>query len=200
VTDPEQLLERLRQGDEEAFRQLVAERHAGLVGVAMGFVESRATAEEVVQDTWLAVIEGLGRFEGRSSLKTWIYSIMANKARSRAVRDKRMVPLDIGDRDDGDSVDPARFNASGRWSNPPALIEDITPERVVAGQQMWAHARDAIDKLPARQRTVVLMRDVESIDAAEVAEIVGVSEANQRVLLHRGRARIRQYLEDLSSG
>ncbi len=145
------------------------------------------------------MIEGLGRFEGRSSLKTWIYSILTNKARSRAVRDKRMVPLDVGDSDEGAAVDPARFDASGRWKQPPALIEEITPERNVAGKQMWAHARDAIDKLPARQRTVVLMRDVENIDAAEVAEIVGVSEANQRVLLHRARARIRQYLEDLSS-
>ncbi len=201
MADADRLLKGLRAGDEEAFTALVRRHHASLVGVAIGFVGSRATAEEVVQDTWLAVIEGLERFEGRSSLTTWIYSILANKARTRAVRDKRSVPLDVvgaGEDERGPAADPSRFDSKGRWSQPPALVEDITPVRVVAGRQLWAHVREEMERLPARQRSVVMLRDVEHMAASDVARILDISEANQRVLLHRGRARLRQFIEDLA--
>lgn len=194
------LLARLKAGDEAAFGELVRRHQPSLIGVAMGFVDNRAVAEEVVQETWLAVIEGLDRFEGRSSLATWMFAILANKARTRAVREKRMVPLDLPEQSGGGDVgvDPARFGPDGRWRRPPALIDEITPERVVAGRQLAAVAREEIERLPPRQRAVVLMRDVEHIPAAEAARILSISEENQRVLLHRARSRLRQAIEDLA--
>ncbi|MCP4383954.1 MAG: RNA polymerase sigma factor [Hyphomicrobiales bacterium] len=201
MQDSDRLLADLRSGDEAAFTKFVQRHNAALVGVAMSFVGSRAVAEEVVQETWLAIIEGLDRFEGRSSLTTWMYAILANKARTRAVREKRMVPLDRPTPDEssgGSGVDPARFGSNHRWIDPPAAIEEITPERVIEGRQLVELVREEIGRLPPRQRAVVLMRDVESMSSGEAAEVLGISEQNQRVLLHRGRARLRQFIEDAS--
>ena len=203
MREPDDLHLRLQNGDEQAFQALVRQHHASLVGVAFGFVGNRATAEEVVQDTWLAVIEGLGAFEGRSSLKNWIFAILANKARSRAVRDGRMVTagdfMSESEDDDDPVVDPLRFNKAGHWVDPPAAWDDISPERIVSGRQIWSHVTDAIDGLPPAQRSVLLLREIEQMEAAEVSEILKISDANQRVLLHRARARIRDHLERLLS-
>ena len=191
---------RLQAGDEEAFRLLVRRHQASLVSVAQTFVRNRATAEEVVQDTWLAVIEGLDGFEQRSSLKNWIFAILVNKARSRAVRDGRMVPVADFDQEaseDEPVVDPARFDASGSWTSLPTPWDEVTPERIVGGRQMLAHVRDAIDQLPPAQRSVLLLREVENLEPSEVSALLGISDGNQRVMLHRARARVRDYMEQL---
>ncbi|MEX2319084.1 MAG: sigma factor, partial [Bauldia sp.] len=157
TNDSDDLLRRLRGGDEVAFASLVRRLHRSMTAVAIGFVRSHATAEEVVQDTWVAVIEGLDGFEARSSLKNWIFSILANKARTRAVRDSRMIPVADFARDGGDeepTVDPARFDAAGSWIDLPAAWDDLTPERIVAGRQVIVHVGEAIAQLPAAQRSV----------------------------------------------
>lgn len=198
--EPGDLYERLRSGDEAAFNALVGQLHRSLIGVAMRFVSNRATAEEVVQDTWLAVIEGLGGFERRSSLKNWIFAILANKARSRAVRDSRTIAVpDFEQEIAGDEpvVEPARFDASGSWIELPGAWDELTPERIVAGKRMLAHVREAIDRLPPAQRSVIILREVENVEAGEVSALLGISEGNQRVLLHRARSRIRQAMERL---
>lgn len=199
ATDEDDLLGRLRAGDEEAFRALVKKHQASLTSVAQSFVGSRATADEIVQDTWLAVIEGLSAFEGRSSLKNWIFAILANKARTRAVRDNRMVAAGsmTGEiEDDQPVVDPSRFDPTGHWAEPPANWDEVTPERVVAGKQIWAHVEEAINQLPAAQRSVMILRHVEQMESDEVQEVLGISAANQRVLLHRARAQVRQLIEE----
>ena len=200
MSEQNDLYQRLQSGDESAFNSLVKQLHRSLIGVAMRFVANRATAEEVVQDTWLAVIEGLDRFEQRSSLKNWIFAILANKSRSRAVRDGRMIAVADFDGEIGDDepvVDPARFDASGSWTDLPTAWEDVTPERIVAGKQMLAHVTDAIEQLPPAQRSVIILREVENLEPGEVSALLGISDANQRVLLHRARSRIREYMERL---
>jgi len=191
---------RLRAGDEEAFRALVRKHQASLLGVAKTFVRNSATAEEVVQDTWLAVITGLEAFEGRASLKNWIFAILANKARSRAVRDGRVVAVGSF-AEEGDEGEPqvasSRFDSAGMWAVPPALWDAVTPERVVAGRQIWSHVADAIDGLPPAQRSVLILRDVEQMESAEICDILDITDANQRVLLHRARAQIREFVEQL---
>jgi RNA polymerase sigma-70 factor, ECF subfamily len=194
------LLTRLRLGDAEAFRGLVGKHQASLINVAQSFVGNRATAEEVVQDTWLAVIEGLAAFEGRSSLKNWMFAILANKARTRAVRDGRMLAagsLSGDTEDDQPVVDPARFDGSGSWVDPPASWDEMTPERVVAGRQLLSYVQEAIDALPPSQRSVIMLREVEQMTSDEVQEVLGITAANQRVLLHRARAHVRECLERL---
>lgn len=191
-------MRRLRSGDEGAFRGLIRKHQASLTSVALTFVGNRATADEVVQDTWLAVIEGLATFEGRSSLKNWIFAIMANKARTRAVRDGRMFAsgsLDGDIEDDQPVVDPARFDSAGMWTDPPGTWDSVTPERVVAGKQVWSHVEEAIDELPPAQRSVMILRHVEQMDSEEVQALLGITAANQRVLLHRARARVREVIE-----
>jgi RNA polymerase sigma-70 factor, ECF subfamily len=192
---------RLRARDEEAFRGLVRRHHGAMVRLARTFVQSGATAEEVVQETWMAVLQGLDRFEGRSSLKTWIFSILANRARTRAVRDSRMVLFsEIGEEELGEpAVDPSRFLPSGSWSEPPQPWDLASPEDRFASAQLLEHARNAIDGLPGGQRAVVLLRDVEGCTAEEACNILGLTETNQRVLLHRGRSRVRKALEELLS-
>jgi len=191
------LLSRLKERDEEAFRELVRLHHGAMVGLARSFVGSAATAEEVAQETWLAVLKGLDGFQERSSLKTWIFSILANRARTRAVRDGRMVLFsEVGDPAAGeDAVDPSRFQPSGLWNDPPAPWAGITPERLAASAELGGLLRRAIDDLPEALRAVVLLRDVEGCSAEEACHVLGVSETNQRVLLHRGRSRLRSILE-----
>jgi RNA polymerase sigma-70 factor, ECF subfamily len=185
-----ELLGRLRAGDERAFVALVERYNGSMLRLASSFVPSRAVAEEVVQETWLALLRGLAAFEGRSSLKTWLFSILVNRARSAGVRESRSVPV----ADAGPVVDASRFGPSGAWSVPPEHWIEEAESRVDAAK-LAGLLRPAIDGLPARQREVVLLRDVEGLTSAEVCTVLSISEANQRVLLHRGRGKLRQVLE-----
>jgi RNA polymerase sigma-70 factor (ECF subfamily) len=195
----------LRAGDEAAFRGLVLRHHAALVRLARASVSSHAVAEEVAQETWLAVIQGIDRFEGRSSLKSWIFAILVNRARSRGVREQRIVPMSSlgGEGDDGPAVDADRFVAAGQrwgghWSSPPVPWQEPA-ERLIANETLGVVA-EAIERLPAQQRAVVSLRDVEGWSSEEVCALLELSEGNQRVLLHRGRARVRAALEDHFGG
>lgn len=192
--------QRLREGDEREFRRLVGELHRSMIGVARGFVGSHATAEEVVQETWLAVLEGLENFEQRSSLKNWIFAILINKARTRARRESRVSTFsDWESLDGGDEpvAEPGRFDAKGYWATPPVPWDEVTPERIIAGQQLLTHVVQAIDALPPAQRSIVIMHDVEEMSPEDICGLLGISEANRRVLLHRARARIRRAVEAL---
>ena len=191
------LVAALRAGDEDAFTGLVDRHHAMLVRLAGIWVPGPAAAEEVVQDTWVAVIEGLSGFEGRSSLKTWIIGILVNKARSRARSDARTVDIDASSDPDGavPPVDAARFSWIGRWKTTPDSWEQLTPERLAVASEVLAVVERAVAELPAGQRAVVVMRDIEGRSAAEVCNVLNLSETNQRVLLHRARSRLRNVLE-----
>jgi RNA polymerase sigma-70 factor (ECF subfamily) len=198
------LLDALRRGDEAAFLEVVERHHAVMVRVARGYVRSAAVAEEVAQEAWLGVLRGLGAFEGRSSLKTWIFRILVNRAKTRGEREARSVPfsaLEPGDgEEDGPAVDPARFvpafdpRRAGHWAFPPQRWDELPEERLLARETL-ARAREAMDELPRRQRDVVLLRDVEGWTAEEVCDGLGLSPGNQRVLLHRARAHVRAALE-----
>jgi len=185
-----EMLGRLRAGDEQAFVALVERYNGSMLRLASSFVPSQAVAEEVVQETWLALLRGLVAFEGRSSLKTWLFSILVNRARSAGVRESRTVPV----ADAGPVVDASRFGPSGAWSVPPEHWIEEAESRVDAAK-LAGLLRPAIDGLPARQREVVLLRDVEGLTSTEVCTVLSISEANQRVLLHRGRGKLRQVLE-----
>jgi RNA polymerase sigma-70 factor (ECF subfamily) len=190
VDDDMELLQRLRSGDEQAFVVLVRRYHDSMIRLASSFVPSRAVAEEVVQDTWIGVLRGIGGFEGRSSFRTWLFRILVNRARTAGARERRTVA--IGDA--GPAVDQSRFDAAGTWVAPPEQwIEDID-DRLRAGK--LAHRiRSVIEELPARQREVVTLRDVEGLSSDEVCHVLEITDGNQRVLLHRGRSRVRQVLE-----
>lgn len=198
-----ELVAALRRGDEAAFMNLVELYGPTLLRVARMYVPSAAVAEEVVQETWLGVLSGLDRFEGRSSLKTWIFRILANRARTRAVRESRTVPFAALAREDdegGPSVDPERFLDAnhprwpGHWWYPPSNWDDVPEQRLLA-RETRAAIETAIAELPPVQRQVVTLRDVEGWPAHEVCELLELSEANQRVLLHRARSRLRAALE-----
>jgi len=190
-----ELLLRLRSGDEHAFVSLVKRYHEPMLRRAASFVPSHAVAEEVVQDTWLAVLRGLDGFEGRSSLKSWLFCILVNRARTTGTREHRSVPV----ADPEPAVDPARFEASGSWADPPEHWIEAAESRVEAGK-LAGRIRAWLDELPARQREVVLLRDVEELSSEEVCAVLSISEGNQRVLLHRGRSRLRQLFEDELGG
>ena len=185
-----ELLRRLRAGDERAFVALVERYNGSMLRIALSFVPSLAIAEEVVQDTWLAVLRGLAGFEGRSSLKTWLFSILVNRARSAGVRESRSFPV----ADAGPVVDASRFGPDGAWVSPPEHWIEEAESRVDA-LKLTGLLRGALDGLPGRQREVVLLRDVEGLSSTEVCSVLSISEANQRVLLHRGRGKLRQVLE-----
>ena len=185
------LLDRLRGGDEQAFATLVHRYRDSMLRIAVGYVPGRAIAEEVVQDTWLAVLRGLGTFEGRSSVRTWLFRILVYRARSAGARERRSVPLG---EDLQPAVDQARFDASGAWITPPEHWADQLADRLVA-EKMATRIRTAITELPARQREVVTLRDIEGLPSDEVCSVLEITEANQRVLLHRGRSRLREVLE-----
>ncbi len=196
----EEVLEGLRRGDEAAFAALVDKHHTSMIRVARLYVESAAAAEEVAQEAWLGVLQGLGRFQGRCTLKAWIFSIVSNCAKSRGARDKRTVPLSAFAREDdvgGASVDPERFlddghpRWPGHWCEPPkAWGEDELVSR-----ETLAAIRAAMEDLPPVQRAVMTMRDVEGLGSEETCQVLGISEANQRVLLHRARSKVRKALE-----
>jgi RNA polymerase sigma-70 factor (ECF subfamily) len=188
---------RLRAGESAAFTELVGRHGGALLRLATTFLKDRSVAEEVVQDTWLAALDGLDAFEGRSSLRTWLFSILANRARNRAVREGRTVPWSaLGDGDGGAAVDPARFHPDGHWLETHARWSEEDPERLVSGAQTRAAIERAIAALPEAQRTVVTLRDVEGLEAEEICNLLGLSLTNQRVLLHRARTRLRQALAE----
>ena len=193
------VLSQLRSGDAEALRALVQRHHAALVGLAQTIVKNRSTAEDVAQETWLAVIANIARFEGKSALSTWIIAILLNKAKTYAKREGRYTAL-AQEEDHGDeepAVAASRFDASGHWVDPPASFDGLNPERIFAGRQLWTHVREMIERLPPAQKAVLIMRDVEGSDAAETCDLLQLSPENQRVLLHRARARIRTEIEIL---
>jgi len=193
----DELLPRLKSGDEAAFVELLSAWTPSLRRLARNFVKSDALADEVVQETWMGVIKGIGRFEGRSSLKTWVFTILANRARTRGTREARTVPLSaLGDRERNGAVDPDRFLASGAWGEPPFSWRAQSAESVVRARESVAVLEVALSNLPVRQRRVVELRDIEGIDASDVCNLLEITESNQRVLLHRGRSKLRAALED----
>lgn len=200
VADERRLVEAIRAGDESAFTALVREYGPMMLRVARMFVSSRAVAEEVVQEAWLGVLNGIGRFEGRSSLKTWIFRILTNTAKTRAVREGRSVPFSsLGGEDDGPPVDPDRFLGDdtrfpGHWSSVPQSW-GAPEDRLLADETLEVIERE-IEKLPRAQAIVLTMRDVEGFDAEEVCNALDITETNQRVLLHRARSKVRRALEE----
>jgi RNA polymerase sigma-70 factor, ECF subfamily len=190
-------VEGLRAREEAAFAALVAEHGPSMLRLAQMFVRNRAVAEEVVQEAWLGVLRGIDRFEGRSSLKTWIFRILTNAAKRRAERERRTVPFSaLGD--DEAAVDPDRFQHGGRWaghwSSPPSPWD--LPEGRLLAAELQSVVEQAIAQLPPAQATVLTMRDLVGFDSDDVCHVLELSESNQRVLLHRARSKVRRALED----
>lgn len=193
--DEHQLVAALRAGDESAFRELIAMYHPMLVRVARAYVPTQTAAEEVAADTWLAVLEGIDRFQERSSLKTWIFRILTNKAKTRGMRERRSLPFSALESEEA-SVDPDRFHGPehrwpGHWAAPP---QGFPEERLLAAETREV-VEQAIERLPPAQRAVISLRDIEGWDADEVCNALTLSETNQRVLLHRARSAVRAALE-----
>ena len=200
--DSAAFLARLRAGEDRAFRALIRRYHGALVGTASGIIGSRAQAEEVVQDAWLAVFNGIARFEGRSSLASWIFTIVLNRARTRIGQEGRLTALPSGlDGAQGEerAVDISRFGDNGHWIDAPRLWDVLDPERVYGGKQLWEHVEGVLADMPGAQRAVLVMRDMEGQDAASTCDLLGISAENQRVLLHRARGRVRRAIELLST-
>jgi RNA polymerase sigma-70 factor, ECF subfamily len=203
VADDHPLVERLRAGDEEAFMDLVARWSPSMLRVARMYVPTQAVAEDVVQETWLGVLNGIDRFEGRSSLRTWVFSILVNRARTRGERERRTVPFASLARQEGDeefaAVDADRFvgrgDGAGSWAAPPVRWWE-EPERALDSAEAVERIEAEIATLPETQRLVITMRDVEGMSSEEVRSALEISETNQRVLLHRARAKVRAALED----
>jgi RNA polymerase sigma-70 factor (ECF subfamily) len=192
------LVARLRERDERAFESLVESLYPSMMAVARGYVRSRAVAEEVVQEAWLGVLEGLDRFEGRSSLRTWVLKIVANIARTRGVREARSVPVSSLE-GEGPTVEPERFRGPGdpfpgHWTSYPTDWRTVPEERLLSDETLEL-VKQAIQQLPELQRLVITLRDVTGCSAEEVCEVLGISDGNQRVVLHRARGRVRTMLE-----
>jgi RNA polymerase sigma-70 factor (ECF subfamily) len=195
------VLERLLAGDETTFSELVSTYHGSLLRLALTLVGDRGAAEEVVQETWLGVIKGLKSFERRSSLKTWIFRILVNRGRTRGAREGRTVNFSaLGEPDESPSDVADRFSAQGRWLHPPSTWLESSPENLLLRREVVACLEEAIAGLPPNQRSVVTLRDLEGVDAAEVCNILEISETNQRVLLHRARTRVRRLVEKSLKG
>lgn len=202
TTDEAALIAALCAGDQNAFARLVDEHTPAMLRVARSYVHNHAIAEEVVQETWIAVVKGISKFEGRASLRTWLFAVMVNIAKARGTRERR--ERDVARALMEVTVDPARFHAAGdpdagSWKEPPAAFPD-SPEGSVLNQELRSIAQRELDRLPERQRTVVTLRDMLGFDSAEVCELLDITAGNQRILLHRGRAAIRQVLEDYVRG
>jgi RNA polymerase sigma-70 factor (ECF subfamily) len=198
LPDDEQLVRGLRARDEATFSALVDAWSPGMLRMASMFARDRQVAEEVVQEAWIAVLRGIDRFEGRSSLKTWIYRIVINTAKTRAQREARSIPFSAAAGGEEASVDPDRFlgpghRMAGAWALGPA--EWPTPEEELLAGETRAEVLRAIDELPESQKAVITMRDVEGIPSDEVAAALEISEGNQRVLLHRARSKVRRAIE-----
>lgn len=201
VGDDGDLVAALRAGDEATFARLVSDWSRPMLTLARGFVSTEASAEEVVQETWLAVIKGLDRFEGRSALRTWVYRILVNTAKSRGVKEQRTLPWSsVAGAEAGPSLDPALFRSAGEahpghWrAAPAAWPADVAVEGSVLAGEVRRTLGAAVDALPDRQRTVLTLRDVLGHTSEEVCELLGLSQANQRVLLHRARTTVRAAL------
>jgi RNA polymerase sigma-70 factor (ECF subfamily) len=206
--DELQVVAALRRGDEAAFVELLNQHHGALVRLAMIYVGDRAVAEEVAQETWLGVLRGLDRFEGRSSLKTWIFRILTNRAKTRGEREGRTIPFSAlvsAELETSDpAVEPERFLPTdhpkwpGHWSSAPKSWDDDPAERLLSGEA-GELIRQAVGQLPPSQRAVIILRDVEGFAAEEVCSLLAISEMNQRVLLHRARSKVRRALESYLS-
>jgi RNA polymerase sigma-70 factor (ECF subfamily) len=201
AADDQDLVERAQAGDEEAYTVLVRRYSPAMLRLARMYVPTAALAEDVVQETWVAVLRGLERFEGRSSFKTWLFRILVNRAKTRGVRESRSVPFaSLGsgepgeDGDDGPTVDPSRFTSEGAWTSAPRNWED-DPEQALDSKEARRIVLEAIDTLPERQKVVITMRDLDGLSADEVRNALDLTETNQRVLLHRARAKVRTALE-----
>jgi RNA polymerase sigma-70 factor (ECF subfamily) len=206
ATTPESelhLVEMLRNGDERAFALLIEQYHRAMLRLAMIYVAKQAVAEEVVQETWMGVLQGLNRFEGRSSLKTWIFRILANRAKTFALREGRSIPfsslIDTEVDSSDPAVDPDRFfppgaQRAGSWISLPENWYEI-PEKRLLSQETYVRIEAAIEALPPNQRTVITLHDVEGWMSEEICSVLDISEANQRVLLHRARSKVRRALE-----
>ncbi|HXC80205.1 MAG TPA: sigma-70 family RNA polymerase sigma factor [Candidatus Acidoferrum sp.] len=193
--DPD--LAALRSGDEAAFRTLIQVHHGQMLRLAMAYVRDPGLAEEVVQESWLTCLRSLEKFEGRSSLKTWLFGIVMNIARSRRRRESRILPFaSLWRRDDSDSrrptVDAERFGGDGMWLSRP----DSWPESKLLSSETLLRVKAAIESLPMKQREVITLRDVAGLDASEVCGLLSISAENQRVRLHRARASVRRMLEE----
>jgi RNA polymerase sigma-70 factor (ECF subfamily) len=187
------LVAALRAGDEEAFRALVDRYGGSMRRLALSFVRSAAIADEVVQESWVGVLRGIDRFEGRSSFSTWLFRILTNTAKTRAEREGRSIPFSsLGE--DGPSVDPDRFE-NGGWSSPPAPWTDLPESRLISAETRAVIAR-AIEALPPGQQAVISLHDIEGWPSEEVCNVLEISESNQRVLLHRARSKVRAELEE----
>ncbi len=187
---PTPLTARLKNGDPSAFEEIFTALNSTLIRVAASITDNRATAEEVTQETWLAVIENLGTYRGDAPLRHWILRILSNKARTRATRDGKTEPLDtfqVGF--------PDQFTESGDWAVAPSLWEEITPERILSGRQTWELVQEEIRNLPSSQQAVLSLFEHEKMSSGECAEILGMTPANVRVQLHRAREKIRQVLD-----
>jgi RNA polymerase sigma-70 factor (ECF subfamily) len=194
----EETLAALRRGDEAVFAELVRQHQALMLRVAARYVRNRTLAEEVVQETWLGVLNGLDRFEGRASVKTWIFRILVNRAISRAQREGRAVPFSSlgGEDPDEPAVDPDRFRPQDdRWAGGWKRFPDPLPEERLLARETLDLIEAAIGELPERQHLVIVMRDIEGWSSGEVCQALSISEANQRVLLHRARSKVRSCLE-----
>jgi RNA polymerase sigma-70 factor (ECF subfamily) len=207
TADERDLVRALRQGDDGAFSCLIDRLHSSLVRVAMTYVDDRAVAEDVAQETWLAVITGIDRFEERSSLVTWIFNILVNRAKTRGKRESRSIPFSAFADPEADeslldsdmpAVAPDRFESGGpwqgHWASPPHSWRD-SPERALLTGETQAIVASAVADLPATQRQVITLRDIEGWSSGEVCTLLGLTDANQRVLLHRARSRVRGVLE-----
>lgn len=195
--DDAELLQNLLGGDESSFTELVRRHHSTLVKVARYYVASASSAEDVAQDTWIAVMRGIEKFEGRSSFKTWLLRICVNRARTTGVKEHRSIPVDPNE--SGPSVSAHRFDQGGFWSDPPVPFTDAIDSRL-DDTALLSAVRHAIDALGEPQESVVTLRDVEGLSTQEVAALLELSEANVRVILHRGRARVREIVEEVVKG
>ena len=202
------LVQALQRGDEKVFSAVMDSYSGSLLRLAMAFVPSRAVAEEVVQETWMGVLEGIGRFEGRSSFKTWLFRILTNRAKTRGTRERRYEPFGLpgsdSDGDEGPSLDDSLFvtdgSGAGHWADPPQGWEPDTPERALLSKECRSAIEEAINELPDNQRQVITLRDVEGVSAEEVCNALSISETNQRVLLHRARTKVRRVLDPYVRG
>lgn len=197
MADQTALVAQLVAGDRAAFECIFRKHNPSMLRVCEGLVRNRASAEEIVQDTWVAVLKGIGGFEGRSSLAGWIFAILVNKARSRAQRDGRTISFEGEGDDDGLA---AAFDGRGRWKDMPELWETLTPDRILEGRNIMAHVTAAIDTLPPAQRSVLILRAQQGLEPEEVCIALSITEGNMRVLLHRARLAVRKSLDALLAG
>jgi RNA polymerase sigma-70 factor (ECF subfamily) len=205
TTSDEEVVASLRAGDERTFRELFKSSNPMMKRVARSYVTSDAVAEEIVQDTWMAIVTGIHRFEGRSALRTWMFSILTNQAKTHSARERRAQPISSVAASDVEepAVDPDRFQKDdeawpGHWAIPPRPWQK--PERRLLSLEAREQLKEALAQLPERQQLVVVLRDIEGLAGHEVCDLLELSEENQRVLLHRGRSRLRGILERYLDG